>query len=60
MKTSFSVVNLVGGILALIFGLIVILTGPHNPAAIFVGVVALVLSVSCLWLTKESGSTSSD
>ncbi|MCX7179771.1 MAG: hypothetical protein NTX56_13720 [Proteobacteria bacterium] len=56
---SLSVVNLIGGVLALVFGLLVIFSGTNEPAAVFVGIVALVLAASCLWLTKGSDGTPS-
>jgi len=53
MKTIFFLTNLVGGTLVLLLGLVVILNETHNPAAMGVGFVAVVLAAACVWLAKE-------
>ena len=53
MKTIFTMINLVGGILVLLLGSAAILNETHNPAVVLVGVVAVALAAFCLWLANE-------
>ena len=53
MKTIFILTNLVGGILILLLGSAVILIETRNPAALIVGIVAVALAATCVWLAKE-------
>jgi len=54
MKTFFSLVNFVVGILALLIGFGNLLFLAHNPASATVGLVAMVVGATCLWLASES------
>lgn len=54
MKTAFSVINLVVGMLGLVFGLAAILNESHNLAGTLVGGISVALAVICLWLAEQS------
>lgn len=53
MKTFFSLVNFVVGILALLIGLSHFLFLTHNPASTIAGLIALVVGAICLWLARK-------
>lgn len=54
MKTFFSLVNFVVGILALLIGLGNFLFIPHNPTAAVTGAVTVVVGVTFIWLATEA------
>jgi len=54
MKTFFSLVNFVVGILALLIGFGNFLFLAHNPASTIAGLVSMVVGAACLWLASES------
>lgn len=54
MKTLFSLVNFVVGILSLLIGFGNFLFLAHNPSSATVGLVAMVVGATCLWLASES------
>jgi hypothetical protein len=54
MKTFFSLVNFVVGILALLIGVGNFLFLDNNPAGAVAGVVALVVGATFLWLATEA------
>ncbi len=53
MKTTLTLVNLVGGILVLLLGAAAVLTLMHSPLASIVGIVAVVLAAICFWLAWD-------
>ena len=54
MKTFFSLVNFVVGILSLLIGFGNFLFLANNPAGAVAGVVAMVVGVTFLWLATEA------
>lgn len=54
MKTFFSLVNFVVGILALLIGFGNFLFLAHNPSNTIAGLLAMVVGATCLWLASES------
>lgn len=54
MKTFFSLINFVVGMLALLIGLGNFLFLTNNPAGAVAGVVALVVGATFLWLATEA------
>ena len=54
MKTIFSLVNFVVGMLALLIGLGNFLFIPHNPTAAVTGAVTVVVGATFIWLATEA------
>ena len=54
MKTFFSLVNFVGGILALLIGFGNFLFIPHNPAAAVTGAVTVAVGATFVWLATSA------
>jgi hypothetical protein len=58
MKTIFTMINLVGGILVLLLGVAAVLNETRSPFAAVVGGVAVALAAICFWLANEYASNS--
>lgn len=54
MKTIFSLVNFVVGLLALLIGLGNLLFIPHNPMAAVTGAVTMAVGATLIWLATEA------
>lgn len=54
MRTCFSLVNFVVGVLALMIGFGNFLFLANNPASTIAGLLAMVAGATCLWLASES------
>ena len=54
MKTFFSLVNFVVGMLAVLIGLGNFLFVPHNPTAAVTGAVTVVVGATFVWLATEA------
>jgi hypothetical protein len=57
MKTLFSLLNLVFGILFLLIGLGAFLTVSKTPVNIAIGIVPVAAGFVCLWLCRESAAS---
>ncbi len=54
MKTLFSLINLIVGLLSLLVGAGIFLGLSRNPSSAALGLVALALAATSLWLVKQS------
>lgn len=53
MKTTFTMINVIGGVLIFLLGLAAVLNELHSPVTALVGIVAVGLAAVCLWLASE-------